>query len=197
MLTLTSPIDTWAHSCRAGPKLAALCGFTLVLFALTSPLWLGLCALLTAGAIASAGRRFGLESARMLRPLLPFVALVALWHLITQDALGVTILLRMITAVAAANFVTMTTRLSDMIAVIQRLAKPLRPLIAPKALALAIALTLRFIPTMLARSQTIRESWQARAARPPRWRILLPTTLAALDDAEQVAEALRARGGTE
>ena len=197
MLTLTSPIETWAHHCRAGRKLAALCGFTLILFALSSPLWLGLCALLTAGVIASAGKRFGLESARMLRPLLPFVALVALWHLITQDALGVTIILRMITAVAAANFVTMTTRLSDMIAVIQRLAKPLRPLIAPKALALAIALTLRFIPTMLARSQTIRESWQARAARPPRWRIILPTTLAALDDAEQVAEALRARGGTE
>ena len=197
MLTLTSPIETWAHPCRAGAKLAALCGFTLILFALDSPLWLGLCALLTAGVIASAGKRFGLESARMLRPLLPFVALVALWHLITRDALGVTIILRMITAVAAANFVTMTTRLSDMIAVIQRLAKPLSPLIAPKALALAIALTLRFIPTMLSRSQTIRESWQARAARPPRWRILLPTTLAALDDAEQVAEALRARGGTE
>jgi biotin transport system permease protein len=197
MLTLTSPIETWAHRRSAGLKLAALCGFTLVLFALKSPVLLAGAALCTIALIASAGRHFAHESARMLRPLLPFIAVVALWHLITRDPAGVSILLRMTTAVAAANFVTMTTRLSDMIAVIQRLSRPLAPLIPPKSLALAIALTIRFVPTMLARSQSIAESWQARSPRRPRWRILLPTTLAALDDADHVAQALQARGGTD
>jgi biotin transport system permease protein len=197
MLTLTSPIDTWAHHRAAGGKLAALCGFTVLLFALKSPVLLAAAALLTAALIATAGLRFGRESARMLRPLLPFIAIVALWHLITRDPAGIAIILRMTTAVAAANFVTMTTRLSDMITVIQRLARPLAPLIPPKSLAIAIALTIRFIPTMLARSQSIAESWRARSPHRPRWRILLPTTLAALDDAEHVAQALQARGGTD
>ena len=102
----------------------------------------------------------------------------------------------MITAVAAANFVTMTTRLTDMITVLETLTKPLARLgLSPRALALAVALTIRFIPVTLSRMQVIRESWRARSPRRPGWRVLLPATLAALDDAEAVAEALRARGG--
>ena len=41
----------------------------------------------------------------------------------------------------------------------------------------------------------IGQSWRARSTRRPRWRVLVPATLAALDDADHVAEALRARGG--
>lgn len=195
MLTLTSPIETWAHRRPASLKLAALCATTLLLFSLKSPVALCLAALAATVLIASAGTTFARQSAMMLRPLVPFIALVALWHTITQDPTGVAIILRMVTAVACANFVTMTTRLSDMIDVITRLTSPFKRLIPPKSFALAIALTIRFIPTMLARSQTIAESWSARAATRPRWRILLPTTLAALDDADHAAQALQARGG--
>lgn len=197
MLTLTSPIDTWAHRLPAGPKLASLCGFTMLLFALNAPASLTLAAVFTTALIASGGHSFARQSALMLRPLLPFVLIVALWHLILRDPSGITIILRMITAVAAANFVTMTTRLSDMISVLQRFARPLARLISPRSLALAIALTIRFVPTMLARAQSLGESWRARSPSRPRWRIFLPLTLAALDDADHVAEALRARGGTD
>jgi biotin transport system permease protein len=195
MLTLTSPIETWAHRLPAGSKLACLCLFTLLLFALKSPLWLGLAGLATAALIASAGLRFARESLKMLRPLVPFIVLVALWHLFLRDPEGLPILLRMATAVAAANFVTMTTRLCDMITVIERLARPFARLIAPHTLALAIALTIRFVPVMLARTTAIAEAWRARSPRRPGWRILVPSTLAALDEAEHSAEALRARGG--
>jgi biotin transport system permease protein len=102
----------------------------------------------------------------------------------------------MAAAVALANFVTMTTRLSDMLAVFQRLAQPMRPLgLSPRRLALVLALTVRFIPVMLDRLAQISEAWAARSPRRPRWRVLVPATLAALDDADRVAEALRARGG--
>ncbi|GLS86852.1 ABC transporter permease [Cypionkella aquatica] len=196
MLTLTSPIETYAHRLPAGLKLVLLCGFTVLLFALKSPLALLCAALPLIVGIAAAGRSFATSSVRMLRPLLPFVVIVALWHLITKDPFGLPILIRMITAVAAANFVTMTTRLSDMIAVIERLARPLAPILPPKALALAMALTVRFTPTLLARAAEIAEAWRARSPKRPGWRILLPTTLAALDDADRVAEAIRARGGS-
>jgi biotin transport system permease protein len=82
-----------------------------------------------------------------------------------------------------------------MISVIEGLARPFRPILPPKTLALAIALTIRFVPTLLTRAEQIRQSWRARSPRRPGWRTLLPTTLAALDDADHVAEALRARGG--
>lgn len=197
MLTLTSPHEIWAHRLPAAAKLAALCGLTVLLFALKTPAALLLAAAATAAVIGSGGPGFALTSLWMLRPLWPFILIVALWHVWLRDpAGGAAVILRMLTAVAAANFVTMTTRLADMIAVMETLARPLARLgLSPKALALAVALAIRFIPVMLQRSGTIAESWRARSSRRPGWRILLPATLAALDDAEQVAEALRARGG--
>lgn len=195
MLTLISPVEIWAHHVPAGAKLAALCGATVVLFALKSPLPLSIAALGVAALTLSGGARFAGHAARMLRPLLPFVIIIALWHLWLRDPAGVPIILRMITAVAAANLVTMTTRLSDMIDVLERLTRPVARLIPPRALALAIALTIRFIPVMLDRTAQISESWRARSPRRPGWRILPPVTMAALDDADRVAEALRARGG--
>jgi biotin transport system permease protein len=54
---------------------------------------------------------------------------------------------------------------------------------------------MRFVPVMLQRHGQIVEGFRARSPRRPGWRILMPVLLAALDDAERVAEALRARGG--
>lgn len=196
MLTLTSPVDTWAHRLPAGVKLAALCAVTLVLFSLTQPLSQGAALVAVAAVVATGGPRFAVASLRMLRPLWPFVLLVALWHLWLRDPGGVTILLRMAAAVAAANFVTMTTRLTDMLAVFETLARPFARFgLSPRMIGLAVALVIRFLPVMLTRAAQIGESWRARSARRPGWRVILPTTLAALDDADRVAEALRARGG--
>lgn len=196
MLTLTSPVETWAHRLPAGGKLLALAVATTGLFLLSSPWSLAGAALATAALYLTGGGRFARTAARLLWPLWPFVVVVGLWHLWTADPSGgAAILLRMVTAVALANFVTMTTRLSDMLAVFERLARPLSPVLPPRRLALAFALVIRFIPVMLDRMAQIEASWRARAARPPRWRVLVPAVLAALDDADRVAEALRARGG--
>ena len=197
MLTLTSPVEIWAHRLPAGVKLAALALGTMGLFALKTPLPLAAAATATAAIYATGGARFVATGLRLLRPLWPFVLIVGLWHLwIADPSGGAAILLRMLTAVALANFVTMTTRLSDMIAVFQTLARPLQPLgLSPRRLAIAMALVIRFIPVMLDRMVQISQAWSARSPRRPRWRVLVPTTLAALDDADRAAEALRARGG--
>jgi biotin transport system permease protein len=196
MLTLTYPREIWAHHLPAGVKLAGLCLATIALFALKTPMALAFAALAIAGLIASGGGQFAQTSARLLRPLWPFVAIVALWHLWLRDPAGVAIILRMISAVAFANFVTMTTRLSDMMRVIERLLRPLSRLgLSARQLALAVALVIRFVPVMLARAGQIRASWRARSPRRPGWRILVPIILSALDDADHVAQALRARGG--
>ncbi len=199
MLTLTSPVRIWAHDLSAGTKLAALALATMGLFALKTPLPLAVCAAGAAALYATGGVRFATAGLRLIWPLWPFVLIVGLWHLWTADVTGgVVVLLRMLTAVALANLVTMTTRLSDMIAVFQTLARPLAPLgLSPRRLAIALALVIRFIPVMLDRLAQITQSWAARSPRSPRWRVLVPATLAALDDADRAAEALRARGGAD
>ncbi len=197
MLTLTSPVETWAHRLPAGLKLGLLALATTALFLMARPEALGLAALVTAALYATGGARFAATGARLLRPLWPFLVIVGLWHLWTGAlAEGAAILARMLTAVALANFVTMTTRLTDMIEVVQRIARPLAFFgLSPRRLALAMALVIRFIPVMLERMDQIAQSWRARSPRRPRWRVLVPATLAALDDADRAAEALRARGG--
>ena len=197
MLTLTSPQTTWSHRLPAGAKMAALCLWTALLFHLDTPPSLTLAAMATAALPLSCGLTFAATSARLLRPLWPFILIVALWHLWLRDTTsGTAIILRLLTAVAAANFVTMTTRLTDMIAVVAFLARPLAALgLSPRLLALAVALVIRFIPVMLLKTEAIAEAFRARSPRRPGWRILVPAVLAALDDAERVAEALRARGG--
>jgi biotin transport system permease protein len=196
MLTLTSPVKTPLHQMGAGAKLAVLALFTFVLFWITAPLTLGIACLAVAALYLTGGRVFAHHGVRMLRPLWPFVAIVGLWHLWQADlTAGAVIVLRMVAAVAAANLVTMTTRLSDMITVLERLARPLAPILPPRQLALAIALVIRFIPVLSDRAAQLAQAYRARSGRAPGWRLFAPAALAALDDAENVAQALRARGG--
>ena len=185
------------HGMRAGVKLAALCLFTVLLFGLRTPWAVGLAALVPAGLIAAGGPVFARHAVRLLRPLWPFLLVLGVWHWWTDDAVqGLTIALRLVTAVAAANLVTMTTRLSDMLAVVEALLQPLARLgLPPRRAALVFALVIRFIPVLSDRLTQIAEAFTARSRRPARWRMLVPATLAALDDADHVAEALRARGG--
>lgn len=192
MLTLTSPVETYAHRIPAAVKMAGFAALTLVLFAVPQP-WMLM--LPVGGMIIACGSGFALQSLRNLSPLIPLIVVLGLWHLWLRDPVGITIITRMIIGVAAANFVTMTSKLTDMTRVIETLARPLAPIIAPKTLGLAIGLTIRFVPTMLTRASQIAESWRGRSPRRPRWRVILPVTLAALDDATHIAEALRARGG--
>lgn len=194
MLTLTSPHETRAHGWPAGAKLSGLLVFSLVIFALPGPVWAaaGL-ALAALGAWAlGLGREWG---AQLLR-LWPLALVLMAWHLVTGDSRdGATVTFRMLAAVGAANLLTMTTRLTDLQALAERLARPLAWILPPRALALAFALVIRFVPVMLLRWEALSLAFRARSARRPGWRIAMPAVLAALDDAERVAEALRARGG--
>lgn len=197
MISLTSPVRTRAHGWPAGGKLGVLCAATVVLFAVQGVVWHLVFAALMLSLYALPGRVFLVEGLRRLRVLWLFVLLLFGWHWITgEPAKGATVALRMITAVGLANLVTMTTSLEGFMGVIRWLTTPLRHIgVNTRAIELAVALVIRFTPVLADKGQMLRQSWQARATRKPGWRILLPFMVLALDDADQVAEALRARGG--
>lgn len=199
MLALTSDIQTPYHRWPAGPKLLALSLATVVLFATSSQLIL---LLWLAGVFVlyfAAGRTFASEGARMLRPLLPILALILAWHLVFGAAgEGLSVVMRLATAVALANLITLTTRLSAMMGLLLRLFAPLTRFGFPaRAIALAMMLVIRFVPDMVRRTETLSIAWRARSNRRALWRLAFPLTISVLDDADHVAEALRARGGLE
>lgn len=197
MISLTSDIRTRAHDWPAGAKLAGLCVATGGLFLIRDPLAQAAILAGVVGLHALPGRAFLISGLIRLRILWPFVLVVMVWHGITGAiGQGAVIVLRMVSAVALANLVTMTTRLSDMIAVVRWLTTPLRRLgLSTRALELSIALVIRMTPVLLDKGRRLSDAWAARSPRRASWRIVAPFAILALDDADQVADALRARGG--
>ena len=166
MISLTSPIETWAHRWPAGLKLAGLCLATSFLFT-QNGLWLHVGVL--AGIIAVyglAGLVFLKGGLQRLTVLWPFLAIVLVWSLIVGDFLdGAVVCLRLLSAVALANLVTMTTKLSSMIEVVRWISTPFRRLgLNTRALELGIALVIRFTPTLTEKGRLLNQSWRARSA---------------------------------
>lgn len=197
MISLTSPTKTVWHAVRAGVKLLFLCGFTLALFVAPNLWWLVGALLFTIATYLVGSMEFARSGLRHLRALLPFFLIVGLWHAWTGTwEEGARIGLRLISAIGMANLVTMTSRLDEMIAVLTWLLTPIRAVgISTRPLELAIAMVIRFTPELLKKAGMLMQSWRARSPRRAGWRVIAPLAIIAIDDADHVAEALRARGG--
>ncbi|GAB5510820.1 MAG: energy-coupling factor transporter transmembrane component T [Hyphomicrobiales bacterium] len=197
MISLTSPVETRAHGWPAGLKLGLLCLATMALFAAPNLLILSVASAICLLAYALPGALFFRTGLKRLFVLWPFVLAVLIWHMIIGTLeTGSMIALRLVTAVGFANLVTMTTRLSDMMDVVRWLATPLQRLgLNSRSLEMGMALVLRFTPTLADKGAQLSQSWKARSPKRASWRVILPFTLLAIDDAEQVAEAIKARGG--
>lgn len=197
MLALTSPVRTPFHRVPAGAKLLGLAVFTFGVALIDAPALMLPPLALVAVLYAICGARFAVSGLRALKPLWIFVAVILVWHALTDDlARGAMLAARILATVALANLVTMTTRLEDLIAVVDTLLRPLERLgLRPGLIGFAIALVLRFTPVLLDKGRALAEAWRARSPRRAGWRVVIPLTLVTLDDAEHVAEALKARGG--
>lgn len=197
MLALTLERATWAHGLPAGLKLATVALSVVVVLPVTDPAIIAMLVAVVAALYASLGRQAIRTGLGLLRPLLLVLAIIMVWHLVMGQArLGAVICLRILALVGLANLVTLTTRLDDLIAVVEWLLAPLVRLGLPAdRVALAVALVVRSIPALMARAEALREAWRARATRRPGPQLALPLVLSALDDATQVADSLRARGG--
>ena len=199
-LALYVPRASPVHRAPAGLKLLALAGLAVLVFAVPTLLM-------------AAGTLVGVALVGTLVARLPVALLVrqaravAVWvvaivavHAIATDWLtGVGTALRLLALVLAAAVVTATTRVTEMVAVVEWLCAPLRLVGGrPQRVGLLIAMALRFIPVLIERADRIRAAQAARGGAPRGVRALrttvAPLLVQLLQMAHDVSEALDARG---
>jgi biotin transport system permease protein len=184
------------HRTPAGWKLAGLATLSVLVFAVPE---LPVLAAVLAGVVllALAGARLTPRQVlAQVRPVWLWLAGLLVFHLVVTDVeTGAVAVLRLATLVLAAAVVTATSKVAELVAVIEWLCAPLRLVgVRPGRIALAIAMVLRFIPLVAERAQRIREAQAARGAARPLFLSLVPLLVQVLQLAHTTAEALDARG---
>lgn len=180
----------------AAAKLFALFGLSILLFLLTSPAaLLAIPGLVLAGALllCRAALWYWLRS----WVLLLTIAAVGAWTAYAEGSEAALIVLaRLGSLTLFATMVTTTTSIGAFIAVITTLARPLERIGLANArdIGLAIGLTIRLIPDVQARYQAIADAHRARGLRLRPGTLIVPLVIATLQNAEEIAQAIDARG---
>src|SRR3712207_1728935 len=163
-MALYVPRASIVHRTPAGWKLLALVGLSVLLFAVpTLPVVAGTLAgvLLTGLVVAQLPVTTLARQARAV--LWWLVAIFAMHAVLTDVWTGTLTVVRLLALVLAAAVVTATTRVSAMVAVVERICGPLRWVgVRPARIGLVIAMALRFIPLLVERADRIREAQAAR-----------------------------------
>jgi biotin transport system permease protein len=196
MLSLYVPGTSLVHRTAAGLKLAVLAGLGVALFATARIEWVAAALVLVLAAGLLAARLPVRVLTSQVRPVWIWLAALFGFHLlVTGPLVGAVAVLRLLTLVVAAAVVTATTRVTALVAVIERLASPLRVFgVRPARIGLVMAMTLRFIPLVADRAARIREAQAARGADRVRLGLVVPLLVQVLRMATTVGEALDARG---
>ncbi len=193
MIAPTPPAARWLREVAPGPKLAALALASVALFFVTDPRAIGAAFALALG-LARAACGWGLL--RGLRPIGWMLGFAFVAHGLLGDwALGLAICLRIATLVLLATLVSASTEIAQMLGVADRLMRPLARLgVATRPASVAFMLALRYAPMLSGRWAMLSAAWRARSAARPAARLVAPFIVSALDDADQTAAALIARG---
>jgi len=198
MLCFDSPVKTHWHKVPVLVKFLSVCVCSVALF-LIDAIALQFAALFVCGLLyLSAGMTFFKAGLLRLRFLWPIVLIILVWHGLTGTTVqGVGIVFRLTSIIALSNLMTMTSRLSDLLGLVQCAFKPMRKIgFNTRPAEIAVALVVRYTPVLILKGEMLVEAWRARSIKRSHWRIVFPLCLIAIDDAEHVAQALKARGGS-
>ncbi|MTI16858.1 energy-coupling factor transporter transmembrane protein EcfT [Rhodobacteraceae bacterium RKSG542] len=188
--------ESWLHRLAAGRKLFCLAvlgtGISFV-----SDLWLLAGALSLCVCLFPAAQLRLVVAYNQVRPLFWIMAALFVAKLFTgplSDAFVV--ILRLCILVLAAGLITVTTKTSALLTVLERVLTPLSVFgfSAPR-MAFALSLVIRFIPVVGQISQEVREAQQARGLGTNIFALIIPFVLRIVKMAEQVSQAIDARGG--
>ncbi|MBA3524796.1 MAG: energy-coupling factor transporter transmembrane protein EcfT [Geodermatophilaceae bacterium] len=194
-LGLYLPGSSLLHRLPAGVKLSALGVGVLALLWADRPVVLTGAAGLVVTLFAVA--RVPVSTAvAQLRPLFWFaIVLFGLQLLLTDLPTAAGVITRMVLTVALAALVTLTTRVTAMLDVLERVLGPLRWFgVSPERVGLVLALTIRGVPVVAGIVTTVRDAHRARGAGSWPWQLLVPVLVRVLRYADALGDALVARG---
>ncbi|RDV43339.1 energy-coupling factor transporter transmembrane protein EcfT [Leifsonia sp. ku-ls] len=201
MLSLYRPGDGLLHRMPAGPKLLLVLAAVLGVSVLPSQWW---AAAVACGAVvfayAVAGLHDGLlgmrELARQtvaLRWLIVITLGAQLVFLGPEPAVANTA--RVTAAVLLAGLLVLTTRVTELLDAVERGLRPLQRLgLDAERAAVLLTVTLTTVPVVARLAGDVREAQRARGGRPGLRFFAVPFLILSLKHADQLGEALAARG---
>lgn len=194
MLSIYHDARSPVHSLPAWLKLSVLFGAGIGLFFVTDPLVLA--AVLAAVVIGFAVARVPCRTAaRQVGIAMPFLVLIVLVQGFVGGWLSALVVgLRILTLLALAGLVTLTTRADALIAVVEAALTPLRPLgVRPERVGMVVLMTIRFVPVLREHADGVRAAQRARGVERS-FVFLTPLLVKTLRTADGLAQALDARG---
>jgi len=198
MFTSVYPHSTKLDKVSVQKKIVLSCFAAAILFFIKNPLFmLSIFFVLLLIYFLVGGLKFLGSGLYHLKITIPFVFILAIWHLYIDNLdNGVTLIFRLISAFLIANLFLLTSKIHDIILAIQKYSFYLKIFrINPHAVSITIGLFIRSIPILNQRAKNLMLAQSARSTKRSFWRISVPLALSILDDADHVSEALRARGG--
>ena len=177
----------------AGVRLLLLAAWGLTVVAVRGSAWaVGFAAVTVMLAVVA---RVPRRALRALVPILVTATVAGAYQTWARGwATGLEVALDLVTVVLAALVVTATTPVSAMLDTLARAARPLARWVDPERVALALALTVRSLPALLASARETRDAARARGLeRDPR-ALVVPAAVRAVGRARATGEALAARG---
>ena len=196
MGSLYSDTPSWLHRWPAGLKLLLLAVLGTGLFLTDSPAVLAVAAALCLALWLSLGAA-GKPAQRLLLSVGLAALLVAAFHLwMGRPALAASSSLRILCASLLGMALTVSTRSSDLVEVLEWLLQPLARLgLATDHLALQLALMLRFTEHFFVQWKQLADAYRLRTGRAGGLRLIAPLTIQMLQASRRVADALWARLG--
>ena len=185
---------TWLHSVPAGVKLAFLALLGTFVFLTNDLLSLLVSTTCCVCIFASLGRP-SLRTKPVLLGLLFASLLVGVFHWFVQQPLvGVVSVLRLLSTTLMGIALTLTTRHTDLLMVLERLLSPLRHVgVQPERLSLQVALMLRFTEHFFVVWRRLDDAHRLRTCKSGGFKILAPLTIQMLVAARRVADTLHLR----
>lgn len=196
MGSLYSEQQTWLHVLPAGWKLMAFAVLGTLLFLLQQPPALLMACAASLVLLFTLGKALALAR-KALQAMAVAALLVLAFHIVLgQPLLGLGSAARLLTATSSGIALSLTTRHTDLLEVIEKLLRPLKPLgLRPDRLALQVALMLRFAEHFFVQWQQLDDAYRVRTGRSGSWRLLAPLTIHMLESARRVNDTLRLRLG--
>ncbi|MBD3924302.1 energy-coupling factor transporter transmembrane protein EcfT [Nocardioides cavernae] len=195
MIGLYRPGTSPLHRLPAGAKLAGLAAAGVGSVLVDTP---AQTAAFVAGALAlqPLGRVPLRVLVDMVRPLMWVLIPLAVFQVAFIGWARTTVLVGVILAlVLLANLVTLTTRTTDLIDVVVALCRPLRRIgIDPLRVGLVLNLAIRCVPLMADLAAEVRDAQQARGLELSARAFVVPLLVRALHRADDMGDALAARG---